>query len=642
MNRSGPGFGRHKPPKSDIPKPKSLREVPAYLGKVIGSFFSHLFFIVRLVWETNPWILIAMLLLCLAGGVLPVWGAYLSADLLTHMSEMLAAPNAYTAATFTTTAFFAVLLTYFIYQFIQRVLNRISGMLNSLAGELVSNHIRVRIVEKAKHVDLASFDRPSFYEKLENANREAGMRPIGILNATFNLISTAISAISFVVILYNLHPLAPLAIIMMAVPGAIVNYAFRHRNFWYMRFHSKERRQMNYFSDLMVNKDMAKEIRLMGTADTFIGKYKQAFRKYFSGLKRLILKESVWQIMVSVLSLGANLLLFAFAAYRVKETGAPIGDYSLYTGALTSIATCVSTMVSATSTIYEGTLFIDNVMTFLKEPITIVPNGSEPVRPKRHVPHTIEFKDVSFRYPGMDRNVLSHLNLRFEHGENVVLVGLNGAGKTTLIKLLTRLYDPTEGQILLDGVDIRAYDVKELYQLYGIVFQDFGKYALSVRENIAIGDVERVAEEGDVELAAKQGNADGFICKLSNGYDTPLQRHFEENGTELSGGQWQKLSIARAFYKDSDILILDEPTSALDALAEQEVFREFASLSKDKISVFVSHRLSSATLADKIVVIDGGAITEMGSHAELMAKKGTYYLLFTTQASRYREDFASN
>jgi len=231
--------------------------------------------------------------------------------------------------------------------------------------------------------------------------------------------------------------------------------------------------------------------------------------------------------------------------------------------------------------------------------------------------------------------VLKNVSVKFEPTDSVVLVGLNGAGKTTFIKLLTRLYDPTEGEILLDGRDVRQYDVAALHDLFGIVFQDFGKYAVSAAENIEFGDDCREHNREDVIMAAKRSDADEFITKLPDGYDTPLTRIFEENGIELSGGQWQKLSVARAFYKDCDVMILDEPTASLDAIAEREVFDRFSELAKGKLTVFVSHRLSSATTASKIVVIDDGEISEIGNHEELMNKKGKYYMLFTTQASRY-------
>ena len=249
----------------------------------------------------------------------------------------------------------------------------------------------------------------------------------------------------------------------------------------------------------------------------------------------------------------------------------------------------------------------------------------------------LEFKNVSFSYPGTSRRVINDVSFKISSGEQIVLVGLNGAGKTTLIKLLTRLYDPTEGVILLDGRDIREYDVAALYDIFGIIFQDFVKYAVDVNENISFGDVGEEATAEKIKDAAKRADADSFIVKLPDSYETPLMRIFEDNGIELSIGQWQKLSIARAFYKKSDVLILDEPTASLDPLAEQEVFNRFAELGENKITVFVSHRLSSATTATKIIVLEDGAIVEMGNHRDLMEKEGKYHLLFTTQAKRYIE-----
>jgi len=637
-----------KPMTDGLQKPKSLKEVPSYIGKRIKGFTSRLFYIVKLVWESAPFMLIFMAVLCLLDGVLPVIGAYISRDLLNQIA-LLIEQNA--NGELPTEVFEALSPLIFLfslnlfYLFFKKVLSRLNSMVTGISGELVVNHIKLKIINKAKEVDLRSFDRPEFYEKLENANREAGMRPIGILNATFNVISAIISAVSFVVVLATLSPFAPFIIIAAAIPGAIVNYIYRNRNFRYMRRHSKERREMNYYSGLLVDKDRAKEIRILGLSDTFIKKYKVVFAKYYKGLKSLILKEGVTQIIVSLISTLINSALFIFVAYNVIFKQGQVGDYSLYSGALTSISGYVTTLLTATATIYEGTLFIDNMITFMKEDVTVKPITEEPLLPRRNCPHTIEFKGVSFKYPGCENYVLKNINLTLRPSESVVLVGLNGAGKTTLIKLLTRLYDPTEGVILLDGRDIREYDTKALYGMFGIIFQDFGKYAETVRENIRFGDVSREGTDPEIMKAAEQGNAKDFIEKLPSGFDTPLTRMFEEGGIELSGGQWQKLSVARAFYKDSDILILDEPTASLDPLAEQEVFNQFAALSKDKITIFVSHRLSSAVTASKIVVLDGGTVAEEGTHTALMEQKGKYHALFSTQAQRYaqgseHEDYA--
>ncbi len=267
----------------------------------------------------------------------------------------------------------------------------------------------------------------------------------------------------------------------------------------------------------------------------------------------------------------------------------------------------------------------------------IVPTVTPGAKVKRDAPHTIEFKNVSFHYPGSERCVLQNINITFSPGQTTVLVGLNGAGKTTLIKLLTRLYDPTDGVILLDGRDIREYDLESLYGMFGIIFQDFGRYAVTVGENISFGDLSLTPSHDSLMEAARQSNADGFIEKLPQGIDTPLTRQFERTGSELSGGQWQKLAIARAFYSRSDILVLDEPTASLDPLAEQEIFNEFDRLRSGKMSIFVSHRLSSATTAGQIIVLEGGRVVEKGTHKELMEQKGKYYNLFSVQAKRYVE-----
>ena len=610
------------------PKPKNIREVPGYLKRLVVGFFHRLFYIVGLVWEAKPIILFLMMSIALLNGVLPVVGAYITAELLNALAGAFVGDVSFSEI-------LKLLLIQFAYLFGSRLVAEINTIITRMSGEVVSNHIKHKIMHKAKDLDLRNFDLPDFYERLDNANREAGMRPLQILSSTFSIISSIISMVSFIVILWAVSPWAPLSIIVISLPSAIVNFIYRGKNVKYMRFHSKERRQMWYYSDLLVNKDMAKEIKLYNLSDSLIGKYRSVFNRYFRGLKRLIMGEGAWNVGLNILSTAVNCALFVYIAYQVCQGRMQVGDYSLYTGALTSIAGGVTALISTTATIYEGTLFIENLIIFLKEPRTILPLLPTPAPIKRHIGHTFRFENVCFSYPGTNRPVLDNINLEIGAGETMVLVGLNGAGKTTLLKLLLRLYDPTSGTIYMDGKDIRSYDPEELYRIFGIIFQDFGKYAASAAENIEFGQVEREASREAVEAAAKAGNAHDFISKLPLSYDTPLMRWFEETGIELSIGQWQKLAVSRAFYRDADVLILDEPTASLDAIAEQEIFRQFDTLREGKTTIFVSHRLSSATTASKIVVLQNGKVVEEGTHTQLMQARGQYFELFSTQAERY-------
>ncbi len=644
-----------------IPPPRSLQELPGYLRRVLGGFFGRLFYIFRLVWETGPWILFLMSAIAILQGLMPVVSAYLSRCIVNSLQAAYLSPSAdpdaflaflpgealrtvfgtnQSAAVLAGLAF-SFLVFFFIQQILSHLVARVSHAVSRISGELVVRQVRLRIMEKAKTLDLASFDMPSFYEKLENANREAGNRPIQILSSTFSVISTLISLVSYVVILAavpGMWWMAP-AMVAVSIPSAIISFYYRRKNFNYMRRRSKDRRQMDYYADLTVNKDLAKEVHIFRLSDTFIDAYQSVFSRYYSGIRTLIWQENAWQMIIAAFSALVNCVFFAMIGYRVFAGEMMLGDYSLYTAALTSIATGVSSLISVSATVYEGTLFIDNLISFMNEKQTVLPVLSpeckEPRHPQSGKAHTIRFEHVSFTYPGTQRKVLDDINVTIRPGETLVLVGLNGAGKTTLLKLLTRLYDPTEGRILLDGHDLREYDVDELYRIFGIIFQGFGKYAFSVGDNIRFGQIDRPFTPEEVRVAAVQSNADDFISRLPQGYQTPLMRIFEQDGTDLSIGQWQKLAIARAFYSNSDILILDEPTASLDPIAEQEIFNQFDRLRADKTTIFVSHRLSSATVASKILVLEYGKVIEEGDHKTLMAKHGRYYELFSTQAKRY-------
>ena len=615
-----------------VPRPKRLREVPKYLKDLLGSFFSRLFYIFRLVWDTKKSLLFIMVFMAAFNGVMPVIGSLIGARIMNRLAE------AYSGVQMAFGVITVLLVLQFLYTFVNQAVTRLYATVTSISGEQVSNHVKMLIMDKAKEVDMVSYDSPDFYARMENANREAGMRPIQIMNSTFSVFSTVISIVSYVVVLFTVSWWAPWLIILVSIPTTIVNFVYRKKNVNYMFFRSKNRRQMDYYASTVIDKDLVKEIRMFDLGDAFTGKYKDAFDEYYRGLRRLRIEETLWGLAAAVVTSAVYCLLYIFLAKGVYNREFAVGDFALYTGAITAIGAGVSSFISGTANIYEGTLFIENLISFLNEKPTIVPSLPEPRHIRRSAGHTIEFRHVYFRYQGLDRDVLKDINLTIHEGETVVIVGLNGAGKTTLVKLLTRLYDPSSGEILFDGHDIREYDVKELYDIFGMIFQDFGKYAVTAGENIVFGDIARDAGDPEVREAASRSGADVFIEKLAKGYDTPLMRYFEADGAELSIGQWQKLAIARAFYSDSDILILDEPTASLDPMAEQEIFNRFNELRKNKTSIFISHRLSSATIADTILVMEDGRIVESGSHAELMERKGKYWELFSTQAARYKDN----
>ena len=638
MGPGMPPFGAQRPGENKVAAPKGIKDVPRYLKELLGGFFKRLVYIFKMVWETGHWIFISLLLVSVLSGIIPVISSIISKDILNELQKVVALDE---KIEFFASAVMMLIIFMFVFRILENLTSRLNSFVTRIAGEKIVRYVKLQIMNKAKDLDLASFDRPEFYEKLENANREAGHRPIQVLNQTLNIFSNVIKLVSYIVILASAKDIWWMALVMaaIAIPRAIINFSYRRKTFRYIRRRSKERRQMNYYSDLMVNKDMVKEIRMFDLSDKFIERYDEAFSVYYKGLRSLIVRENIWHIVLAVISSVSSCLMYLVIAGMVFEGDIMIGDYQLYTGALMTVSGSVVSLIELSASIYEGTLFIDNLIAYINEEKTVVPSVKTPEKIMHGKPHTIEFRNVSFAYPGSDRMVIKNVSLTLRPGETVVLVGLNGAGKTTFIKLLTRLYDPTEGEILLDGRNIKEYDIKELYGIFGIIFQDFGKYAVSVSENIKFGDVHRQnVDEEKVTDAARQANATDFISRLPDGYNTPLMRYFEENGIELSIGQWQKLAIARAFYSDSDILILDEPTASLDPMAEQEIFNQFDELRRDKMTIFVSHRLSSATIASKIVVLEYGELVEEGTHHELMEKRGRYYELFSTQASRYIEN----
>ncbi len=607
--------------------------VKVSLKEKIKSTTGHLLYILTLVKETSVAMFLAMIFVSILDGVLPILNAYIAKNLINELISIIGAKS-WTALS----SVIVLLVLQFLYLILSRFSSQLKTTVTTLSGEMVTNHIKLKIAKKTEEIDIADFDQPDFYEKLENANREASSRPITILNATLTLFSNVISTISFVITIATLHPIIPFILILLALPSAVINFTYKKITFKYMKDRTTDRRKMNYCTHVLTDKSFNKEIKLLGLHETFIERYKKLFAEYFSGLKRIHMREATLHMIVYTLSTIFNGLFLLFVVYKVCFDGMEVGDYTLYSTALTSVLSGVAAIVANSSKIYEGTLFIDNMIEFMAVKSEIIPNISPAITPKKGIGHTLEFCNVSFSYPGKEKLIIKNLNLTLQGGKSYALVGLNGAGKTTLIKLMTRLYDPTEGEILLDGKNIKNYDVKELYAMYGIVFQDFSKYAVTAKENILFGDVHSEINEERLVYAAKESGIHDFLDSLPKGYDTSLIRFFDNDAIDMSIGQWQKISIARAFYKDAEFLILDEPTASLDPIAEAEIFKQFDTLREGKTTLFVSHRLSSATAADEIIVMQGGKILERGNHKELMQSKGAYYNLFTLQAEKYLEN----
>jgi ABC-type multidrug transport system fused ATPase/permease subunit len=617
--------------KNRVRRPTTIGEVPAFVKEWLLTVSFRLRYTFLLVWETKKLLLFVMLFFSVFDGLMPVVGSLISAAIINRLSEVVSNRD----LAFSSVVFFLVLQ--FVYTFVRSTVSRIYNAVLSVTGELVSNHIKLKIMAKAKEIDMVCYDSSDFYASMENASREAGSRPIQVMSSSFSVLSYLISIVSYVIVVFSVSQVASLLIVLVSIPIAVVNFVFRRKNVNYLNRHSKNRRKMDYFSSVVVDKDLAKEIRIFDLSDYFCSLYEESFDEYYKGLKRLKIQENVWSVLASLLSTVVYCLLYIMFARGVYDGLYAVGNFVLYTGAITSIGDGISNVISSTSSIYENTLFINNLIQFLEMKPTIVPSGEKGVMVRKHQPHTIEFRDVRFSYPGNNAEVLKGVSFTIRPNETIAIVGLNGAGKTTIIKLLMRLYDPTSGVILLDGRDIREYDVNDLYSMYGVIFQDFGKYAISVGENIRLSDIGSVPDEGRVVAAAVQSGASAYVSAFESGYDTQLMRYFDTDGKELSLGQWQKLAVARAFYSDSDVLILDEPTASLDPRAEQEIFNQFADLKESKTCVFISHRLSSATIADRILVLKDGVVAESGSHQELMELNGEYAQLFKLQASRYVE-----
>lgn len=512
--------------------------------------------------------------------------------------------------------------------------SQVRSLVDRIIQSQLTNHVNSMIIRKAISLDLQFFENPIFYDTLQNARRQADTSALNIVNATLQMLQQVITLVSLVLLLLRFSPWLAVIVFAAAIPSFLSQSQYAERAFRAVTRRAPEARLLNYLETLLTGNDTVKEIKLFGLGETLLKRYQTLFTQFYLEDRAIAQKRTVAGLGWGMLSTLAYYGSYAWIVLRAVGGQITLGDMTMFLAIFRQSQSSIRSLLDSLNRLYESNLFLDNLMTFLKLQPALTPPENGRIAPSP-IREGIEFRNVSFRYPGSDDMVLRGINLHIRPGERIALVGLNGAGKTTLIKLLTRLYDPTEGQVLLDGVDLREYDLASLHQRFGVIFQDFVRYQFSIRENIGFGQVDALDDFARIQDAAERGGAAPVIEKIPQGYDAILGRRWER-GQELSGGQWQKIALARAFMREAEVLVLDEPTSALDAEAEYEVFRSFGELIGDRIAVLISHRFSTVRMADRIVVLSAGKIIELGSHAELMALDGAYARLFNLQAEGYR------
>ncbi|MGH1364436.1 MAG: ABC transporter ATP-binding protein [Calditrichia bacterium] len=514
------------------------------------------------------------------------------------------------------------------------IFGRLVGLTDNLIGMLYSNSSSVELIQKTAKVELEFLEDAEFYDKLERARRQTSSRTV-LLSNVLAQIQDSITIISLVSALIYFYPLLIILLIVSIIPSFMNEMKFSRSNYLLQSHWTPERRELDYMRLIGASDMTAKEVKLFGLADFISETFQKLAHKYYLATQKLAIQRTLWGGMFHVLGDAAYYGAYVLIVLRTVSGDVSLGELTFLAGSFNRLRGRLQSMFSRFTRISESAMYLQDYFDFIDMEFDY-DIGYEQFETPKEIYKGVEFQNVSFKYPKSDSYVLENISFRLDRGEKLAFVGENGAGKTTLIKLLLRLYEPTEGAILLDGVDIRHYDKAEYQKLFGAIFQDFVKYYLTAKVNIAVGHIDAVENDAKIKDSAVRSLADDVISALPMGYEQPLGKRFK-NGTDLSGGQWQKLAIARAYMSDASIIILDEPTSALDARAEYEVFQRFIGLTEGRTSIIISHRFSTVRMADRILVLENGRILENGSHAELLENEQLYAELFHLQAEGYRE-----
>ncbi|WP_404299502.1 ABC transporter ATP-binding protein [Halomonas sp.] len=611
------------------PTPPPTNRLAAFFG-----VFRYSRRALTLVWQTSRPLTVGLALCTLVAGVLPAVAAWIG-QLIVDAVVAAMAYHRETGAAITFESTWPV-LRYVLAEagiiaaiaMAQRGLSAQQSLLRALLGQKVN----VMILKKAGTVSLAQFEDSEFYDKLTRARREASVRPLGLVNKTFGLAQNGISLVSFGFLLVQFSPWALLILMVGALPVFLSEAKFSGDAFRLFRWRSPQTRMQMYLETVLAREDSIKEVKLFGLESLLLDRYRKIFDTLYGEDRRLTLRRESWGFGLGLIGTLAFYGAYAWVVVETISGGLTLGEMTMYLMVFKQGQGALSASLTSVSGMYEDNLYLSNLYEYLEQPVA-AQTGT--LTEGAHPGDGIRFENVGFTYPGAENPALAGISLHLPPGESLALVGANGSGKTTLIKLLTRLYEPSEGRILLDGSDLREWDVRALRRRVGVIFQDFVRYQLKVGENLGAGDVAAFDDEARWKEAARRGLADDFIASMPGGYHTQLGRWFK-GGQELSGGQWQKVALSRAYMRESaDILVLDEPTAAMDAAAEAAVFADFRKHSHNKMTMLISHRFSTVRAADQILVIDGGEILEQGNHESLMASNGRYARLFRLQAKGY-------
>jgi ATP-binding cassette subfamily B protein/ATP-binding cassette subfamily C protein len=514
-----------------------------------------------------------------------------------------------------------------------RLLDLEGDLLRGRLGNALSN----RILEKALSLEVRHFEDSEVYDKLQNARREASSRPLSMALRVLAIAQQLVTLATLSGLLLRLSPWSVLVIVAASIPAFLAEARFSADSFRLWTWRAPEARQLNYLETVLTRDSHVKEVKLYGLGQVLLERYRRLFTKFFSEDRALAMRRTRAGLVFGLLSLAAFYSMYAMMASRATSAAITLGDLTLYIAVFRQGQGAVQAVLHAMGGLYEDALFMSNLFTYFEIPTAgEAPRRTPPLRAPRG-PQAIELRNVSFRYPGKEEWALREVNLLLPPGEALGLVGENGAGKSTLVKLLLRLHDPTEGAILYGGIDLRDMDPRDLRERIGAVFQDYARYQLTAAENIGLGDPDRFEDRAGIADAAHRGGADEVIAALPRGYDTVLGSWFQA-GHELSAGQWQKLAVARAFMRrQADVLILDEPTASIDAEAEHQLFQRFQELATGRTTLLISHRFSTVRVADRIAVLHGGRLEELGPHRELVSRGGRYARLFNLQARGYAD-----